>query len=357
MEAEEYQAGKAQELSDGNPRDKVEKVTLQDFSEDWLRLRRSELRAGSVEHYANTIRRLTEYFAKDTLLRSITVKDAVTFVSSQKCKASGRVGQELSDWGRELIKRTCRTIFESAVDWGYIRNNPFRVKMLKSKKLVPKRWHRVTVQEYHRLLEVAPTLRWKVFYALAYTSGARTGELFSLTWNDVDFEKGMLLIASREGTVNIPPFMVKDHEARRIPLPKHTVDLLAEYHAEAPEGVPYVLLDKDRYERVKARWQSLRKKRLSWRNRYMVNNVLRDFNAHCRRAGIKPVGKLTVHTLRKSCGQNWADHLPMNVVKELMGHSSASTTLRFYNQVDGDHLKKAARVIKELVGGRTRCSV
>jgi len=147
----------------------------------------------------------------------------------------------------------------------------------------------------------------------------------------------------------MPPFHIKDHEARRIPLPAHTVDLLTQYHAQAPEGVPYILLDKDRYERVKAKWRKLREQRRPWRNRYMVNNVLRDFKSHFKRAGIKPVGKLTIHTLRKSCGQNWADYLPMNVVKELMGHSNIATTAEFYNQIDSDHEAKAARVIQNLL--------
>jgi integrase len=81
----------------------------------------------------------------------------------------------------------------------------------------------------------------------------------------------------------------------------------------------------------------------------MVNNVLRNFRHHCKRAGIKPVGKFTIHTLRKCAGQNWADHLPMNVVKELMGHSSIATTAEFYNQVDAEHEAKAARVIQRLI--------
>ena len=61
------------------------------------------------------------------------------------------------------------------------------------------------------------------------------------------------------------------------------------------------------------------------------------------------VGKFTVHTLRKCAGQNWADYLPMNVVKELMGHSNIATTAEFYNQVDRDHELKAARVIQSLL--------
>lgn len=71
--------------------------------------------------------------------------------------------------------------------------------------------------------------------------------------------------------------------------------------------------------------------------------------SHCKRAGIKPVGKITVHTLRKSCGQNWADHLPVNVVKELMGHSKAEKTLEYYNQVDRDHEEKATKVTQSLL--------
>ena len=81
----------------------------------------------------------------------------------------------------------------------------------------------------------------------------------------------------------------------------------------------------------------------------MVNNVLRNFKAQCKRVGIKPVGELTVHTLRKCAGQNWADYMPINVVKEWMGHSDISTTQEFYNQVDKDHEAKAALLIQNLL--------
>ncbi len=104
---------------------------------------------------------------------------------------------------------------------------------------------------------------------------------------------------------------------------------------------------------VKTKWNTLRASGKPWQNRYMINNILRNFKSHYKRAGIKPVGKLTIHTLRKSCGQNWADHLPMNVVKELMGHSKVETTLEYYNQVDLDHEAKAARVIQQLLAKKT----
>jgi len=297
--------------------------------------------------YSQTISRLLEYFGSDTHLRDITAKKAAVFLAEQKNRTKGRKGKELSEWSREQIKTHCKTIFDTAVQWILIPTNPF--KLLRSKKLATRRWHRVTVQEYRALLEVAPTLRWKAFYALAYTSGARKAELFSLTWNDIDFENGRLIIANREGKADMPPFYIKDCEARRIPLPPHTIDLLTQLQSRVSERIPYVLLDRERYERVKAKWQQLRKTGNPWENRYMDNNVLRDFKGHLKRAGIKPVGKLTIHTLRKSCGQNWADYLPMNVVKELMGHSDIATTAEFYNQVDADHEAKAASVFQRLI--------
>ncbi len=88
----------------------------------------------------------------------------------------------------------------------------------------------------------------------------------------------------------------------------------------------------------------------AWENQDMANNVLREFKRHLKWAGIKPNGSLAIHTLRKCCGQNWADYIPNpNVVKELMGHSSLATTMKFYNQVNAEHRAEAAALIDDLL--------
>ena len=69
----------------------------------------------------------------------------------------------------------------------------------------------------------------------------------------------------------------------------------------------------------------------------MVNNVVRFVRVHAKRASLRLEGSLTIHCFRKSCGQNWADHLPMNVVKELTGHADISTTAEFYSNVSEEH--------------------
>ncbi len=346
-EAEDFKSEQRHQFNKGVPRDKRRKETLGTFCKNWLMTRKSELKPASFELYEQTVKRLTDYFGASVSLKNVTQQDAAEFISKQVNMSSHSKGAALSDWSREQIKRHCRTIFGAAVDWGLLVVNPF--KALRSKKLATKRWYRLTVAEYHALLEIVPSLQEKVAYALFYTAGLRLHEGFALTWDCIDFENGIVVVNNREGTETVPEFSIKDHEKRRIPLPPHTIDLLTQLHAEVSEKVPFILLTKERFERVQVKWQQVCEQGKPWKNRYLVNNVLKKFKKYYKRAGIKPVGKFTVHTLRKCAGQNWADYLPMNVVKELMGHSNISTTAEFYNQVDRDHEMKAARVIQNLL--------
>lgn len=132
-------------------------------------------------------------------------------------------------------------------------------------------------------------------------------------------------------------------------MPKHTLSILTELQGEAPERIPHVPLNEQLYGTLVAKWQRYKQQKRAWKNRDMVNNVSREFKRHLKQAGIKPNGTLSIHTLRKSCIQNWTNELPINVTKELAGHSSISTTQKYYLQVDEYHRAKAAAVIDALV--------
>ena len=162
----------------------------------------------------------------------------------------------------------------------------------------------------------------------------------------------VVVIRSRDGSDDMPPFHVKDHDARNVPLPEHALTLVAKWLRECPAGSPFLLLTPDRYATVLKRWQNCQVKARPWLNEYMVNNVIRDMRSHAKRAGIELDGALTVHALRKSCGQNWANNLPMNVVKEFMGHADIATTAEFYTTVSKDHATHARWIIEKItVGG------
>ncbi len=297
--------------------------------------------------------RLIEFFGKDCPLEAITKSKARQFAVTQTSRQHGHEGEKLSEWTRAQIVRHSKTIFDLALEDDLIRENPFKTKILRKKKLATRPWYRMKPGEYHRLLDVTQRLRDRVAYALFYTAGLRLHEAYNLTWDCIDFENGIIKVVNRDGTKDIPPFHIKDHEARRIPVPEHTLDLLTKWQTEAPEGVPFVLLTAERFNLVRSKWQKLKATGDPWKSRYVICNVLKRFKARVKRAGIEPVGKFSIHTLRKCAGQNWADYLPMNVVKELMGHSSIETTAEFYSTVDEDHERKAARVVQDLLSKKS----
>jgi len=110
-----------------------------------------------------------------------------------------------------------------------------------------------------------------------------------------------------------------------------------------------ILLSEQRYRKVLENWRKYQKEGRIWENRDMVHNVGRELRRHLRKAGIKPTGSFSLHTLRKCAGKNRADALPPHVTKELMGHSSIATTMKYYSQVDDSQRTRAAAVVDGLI--------
>jgi integrase len=342
-EAENFRIEKGNEFIQGAPRDERKDIALAEFCRNWLKTKRPQLRPGSITLYRNTIRRLQNYFGSEVTIGQIKPIDADLFIAELKPLAREK---PLSNASRNRTLRNCRTIFNDAINWQLIKNNPFR--NVRKPKSTVKRWHYLKSDEYSRLLEAAPSLRWKALYALAYTAGLRLGEALNLTWADIDLKKKVLIVQNREGTDIMPPFYVKDNEKRTIPLPKQTVDLLIELRLSNPGifKVPYILLTERQYNSMIAKYDSYRKQRRPWLNRNMANNQLTNFKLHVKKAGIKPNGQLAIHTLRKSCIKTWADHLPPNVTKELAGHADLATTMKYYNQVEDEQRLKAGQMME-----------
>jgi integrase len=316
---------------------------LKEYMEKWLSVQigLGNVRPATALLYKVTFSRLYKHFGEDCLLRSISRTDAKDFLGG--ISPTGNREKPLSKWTRHKTFRHCKTVFSEAVRDGIISVNPFAGLEVENGK--PSEWYYLKPTEFHKLLAVTPTLREKVLYCLAYTAGLRESEILSLYWTNIDFDRGRVCIANRPATENYPPFFVKDDDKRVIPLPKFTMDLLTKLQLEADEGVPFVLMDKSADISISNKWKLCREQGKEWFNRNLANNVLRDFQRRVKQAGIDTAGKkLTVHVLRKCCIQNWANSLPMNVVKELAGHSDIETTSKFYNTVDEIHLKEAAQL-------------
>lgn len=147
---------------------------------------------------------------------------------------------------------------------------------------------------------------------LAINTGLRKGEIFNLTWADVDLDRAQLTVRG-EGA--------KSAQTRYLPLNTEALDVLRGWKATAGETTGFVFPGRaagERLEDVKKAWLPLVR-------------------------AAKIVG-FTFHDLRHTFASNLAmAGVDLNTVRELLGHSDIKMTLR-YAHLASEH--KAAAVAK-----------
>jgi len=242
--------------------------------------------------------------------------------------------------------RTLKRIFNLAIEpRGYLREgqNPFG--KIKQRKYAAKDIRYVSVGEYKSLINATETdTWWKAFIAVAYGSGLRRGEILNLTWADIDFERCLIRIRSKEDTAITIQWEPKDHENRVVPMPNEVSQLLADIQVQAPDGFPYIFIDPERLAQIR-----LRQKLGTWKgNSEVVNNIAKNFNSLCRRA---KVSRHSVHDLRRSAITNWAQQMPIQVVQQLAGHSDIKTTRKYYLSVRPDDIAAANKFMNGILAG------
>jgi hypothetical protein len=76
--------------------------------------------------------------------------------------------------------------------------------------------------------------------------------------------------------------------------------------------------------------------------------------SHINKAGVKVTAKLTLHTLRKSFAQNYANGWTSSAtLKALMGHSSITTTEQYYLLRSDENDRAATQRYESLLAGAT----
>lgn len=187
----------------------------------------------------------------------------------------------------------------TAVEWGHLGHAP-KIKLLRSMSPVP---DTLSDEECARLLSDRAEPVWRMVVLLALRTGLRLGELIGLAWNDLDFDKGLLIVRQSivRGVVSTP----KSGRVRFVPLGEDIAGLLREIprHHTSPlvfhhHGEP--LTD------------------------YRCGDALARL---CRRTGVRHIGW---HVLRHT----FATHLlearePTRNIQVLLGHSSIATTERY----------------------------
>lgn len=198
---------------------------------------------------------------------------------------------------RELS--TLRRIFNLAIEWGQAVENP--AARFKALPEPPRQEHIFTPEEIQRLLGAAsPHLRDIILLAL--NTGMRRGEILTLTWDQIEWDRRTLLLTH-----------TKNGRARRVPLNPVALEVLR----REPRTGPYV-----------------------FGGDHPPKSVRTAFHAAIQRAGLRPCW---FHDLRHMAAtymiHGGAD---LATVKEILGHSHISLTLRYAHPTSDSRLRAVA---------------
>ena len=219
-------------------------------------------------------------------------------------------------------------VFSRAVEWEYITANPLtKLKQLKVDSKAVIRY--LNTDETKRLMaaldarqekmrterdganacraardkQLMPSLQSLTFtdhlkpmVLVSLKTGLRRGELFDLKWSEVNFTSKTITVLA--GTA-------KTSETRHIPMNRETVKTLTEWKKQS-ERSEYVFPGQDggRLNDVKSAWLKLLAR--AGIEKFRWHDMRHDFASHLVMAGV-----------------------PLNTVRELLGHSDIQMTLRY----------------------------
>lgn len=206
---------------------------------------------------------------------------------------------------RKVSNTTIRNelaILRCAVKW----NNPHTKALFELPAADPPKSRHITKEQYKTLLESAVSLHMRLFIILAIGTAARSNALLSLTWDRIDFDRGLVNLASGDH---------KNKKRALVPMTKNVRAALEEaYEARTCD---YVIEFGGRG----------------------VKSIAAGFRATAKRAGIE----VTPHMLRHSAAV-WMveDRVPIEEVAQYLGHTNTAITYSVYARYSPDYLRRAA---------------
>jgi integrase len=251
------------------------------------------------------------------------------------------VGRSRGPYAPATIRRVhgiIRRALSQGVRWGWITHNPAvdasppRVPM---KELKPPNPDQV-VQLFRLAQESDPELA--TFIMLAASSGARRGELIALRWNDIDLDRGRLLI--ERGIVLVHGDLIeqgtKTHQSRRISLDAGTVTALKAHQVRVTErarkAASAITSESFVFSHV-----------VDGSSPWHPDSTTRAFRKICRQAGITGV---RLHDLRHYVATRLLSAgVDVRTVAGRLGHRNASTTLNVYSHFVPESDQEAANAL------------
>lgn len=304
------------------------KVTVQQFSEGWLRrLDASPLKPATVSSYRWIMQRYILPEVGGVRLVALSpqhVRSMLTAVAARG--VSSRTVQ--------LSRAVLRTMLADAEREQLVHRNV--AGLVKGPRVERQEVQPWTAGEAARFLDSMRGHRLGALFSVGVALGLRKGELLALRWEDVDLEGGSLRVhrtVQRLGEgVGLVSGSPKTQRSRRtVPLPKVCVAALREHRSRQDA------------ERDKAgdAWVDLGLVFSTVKGTVIEpRNLNRLFDQRIEAAGVR---RIRFHDLRHTCATLLlAQGVPARVVMEMLGHTQLGITTDLYGHVMPTTLRSAA---------------
>jgi integrase len=286
----------------------IARTTLSRFTSEFLASALANYALGTVKIYKQALTNF-QSIAGDIAINVITPRH-IDLYKTERLK-------NISPITLNIELRTLRAAFNTALKWRLIPENPFkRVLLLRIPEEQPTF---LTQNDYQKLIATIPEKWFHDLVVIAVFTGIRRGEILNLTWKDLDFNKKLIYVQSKEN------FRTKCGKRRAVPMNETVFQVLSERLRITKTDLVY-----------------------TYRGRKIADNlVTHKFKFYARKAGLNP--KIHFHSCRHSFA-TWLVQNEVNIyeVQKLLGHTSVKMT-EVYSHLSASELHGAVNKIDFLL--------
>ena len=306
-----------------------DRMTVADLMNSWLDSEvRGKLATATIELYESKTKNHVLPRLGGTSIQSVRPLHIQTALNDMEASgSSGRI--------RQMVHNVLKQAFNYALRLELVSVNP--VVAVRRPRAEPSEMHPFTREEAQLFTQAVKGYPLQALYLMALSTGMRQGELFALSWRDLDLERKLVRV-TKSLTRTKDGFEIKEvktrHGRREIQLPQFVVTALKEHRkqmlASGLIGSDFVFCNK--------RGGPLDK-----------NNILnRSFYPLLKQANLP---RIRFHDLRHTTATLMlAEGISVKVVQEMLGHSSPRITLEIYAHVIPSMQKEAVQRIEALFG-------
>ena len=199
----------------------IENITINQLINEFLEYKKNK-KLNTRKGYNRNVNHILSNFNSDVLVASITEKQLLTFLNKFNDVPTSQ----------KNLKTFLNSLFEYAITYHNLKANPIKKIKLESIEETTQEKEIYTLEDFKKLDNLLMNHKNKsarIYFNLLYFSGARPGEIASLTVKDIDFNNNTININKTRLFSNVSNTPKNKSSYRIITIPKNVMDLLREY--------------------------------------------------------------------------------------------------------------------------------